>query len=75
MASASLWGCYELLGVTNGCTELEIKSAYKRLALLHHPDKNRGSKRSEERFKLVCLPLLPSDMVRFDFKKYAEVWD
>jgi hypothetical protein len=32
MPSASLWGCYELLGLTNGCTELEIKSAYKRLA-------------------------------------------
>jgi preprotein translocase subunit Sec63 len=75
MLSASLRGCYELLGLTNGCSELEIKSAYKRLALLHHPDKNRGSKRSEERFKLVCLPLLASHMVRFDFKKYADVKD
>jgi DnaJ-class molecular chaperone len=75
MPSASLRGYYELLGLTNGCTELEIKSAYKRLALLHHPDKNRGSKRSEERFKLVCLPLLPSNVVRSHFKKYAEVWD
>lgn len=44
---------YEILEVTTRATPQEIKSAYKRLALLHHPDKNQGDVRSEEMFKLL----------------------
>ena len=46
---------YLVLGLEKGCTELDIIEAYKRLALLHHPDKNRGSPDSEQKFKEVCL--------------------
>ena len=42
---------YEILGLDRNATEDDIKRAYRRLALQHHPDKNPGSKEAEERFK------------------------
>lgn len=42
---------YEILGVQTTATEVEIKRAYRRLAVEHHPDKNKGNKESEEKFK------------------------
>ncbi len=42
---------YEILGVERTATDKEIKAAYRRLALLHHPDKNPGDKGAEELFK------------------------
>ncbi len=42
---------YEALGVAEDASEAEIRSAYKKLAIRFHPDKNPGDAAAEERFK------------------------
>jgi molecular chaperone DnaJ len=44
---------YEVLGVARNASADEVKKAYRRLAMKHHPDRNPGDKSSEDKFKEV----------------------
>lgn len=44
---------YELLGVAPSASTEEIRSAYRKLALKYHPDRNPGNKEAESKFKEI----------------------
>ena len=44
---------YDVLGVARDADEAEIKKAYRKLAMEHHPDRNNGDKAAEEKFKEI----------------------
>ena len=44
---------YEVLGVSRGCDDKALKSAFRKLAMQYHPDRNNGDQTAEVRFKEI----------------------
>ena len=68
---------YEVLGVSKGAGEQDLKSAYKRLARQFHPDLNQGNAEAEEKFKEVAEAYAvlsnPEQRARYDRHGHAGV--
>lgn len=68
---------YSILGVAKTATQDEIKSAYRKLALKYHPDRNPGDKASEEMFKKVsaAYDVLGDETKRRQYDSYGSYTD
>ena len=73
MAPAPLPDYYLCLEIPRSATHPEIKAAYRRLALLHHPDKNIGIDDATTKFQLVCHPF-PSGTRNADAEAIQRSW-
>lgn len=65
---------YQRLGVARDATDEEIKRAYRRLAMRHHPDRNNGAKEAEEQFKALteAYDVLRDPQQRAAYDRYGE---
>lgn len=64
---------YDILGVQRGCDAAALKSAYRKLAMKHHPDQNPGCKVSEETFKEIneAYAILSDPQKRAAYDQYG----
>ena len=67
---------YQVLGVAKTATPEEIKSAYRKLALKYHPDRTKGDKAAEEKFKEVneANEVLSDAIKRKKYDRFGEDW-
>lgn len=65
---------FEVLEVSRTASEDEVKTAYRRLAMRWHPDKNNGSKEAEEKFKELteAYDVLRDPQKRAAYERYGE---
>ncbi len=66
---------YEVLGISRGASEDDIKKAYRRLARKHHPDVNPGDKEAETRFKELseAYAVLSDKEKRAEYDQFGHV--
>src|SRR3979409_1919710 len=64
---------YELLGVQRGASADDIKKAYRKLAMVHHPDRNPGDKAAEHKFKELseAYEILKDDQKRAAYDRFG----
>jgi len=65
---------YEVLGVDKGADKKQIKKAYKRLAMKHHPDRNIDNKAAaEEKFKEIqeAYSVLSNEQKRSSYDQFG----
>lgn len=68
---------YKILGVERNATPEEIKKTYRKLALKYHPDRNRGNKEAEEKFKDIneAYEVLSDKQKRARYDQLGDSWN
>jgi curved DNA-binding protein len=68
---------YKILGIAKNASSEDIKKAYRKLALQYHPDKNKGDKIAEEKFKAVneANSVLIDPEKRKLYDQYGDQWE
>jgi molecular chaperone DnaJ len=64
---------YEILGVSKSASPDELKRAYRKLAMQHHPDRNAGDKNAEQKFKDLneAYDILKDDQKRAAYDRFG----
>ena len=66
---------YQILNISRSASDQEIKSAYRKLAVKYHPDKNPGNQEAEEKFKEAseAYSVLSDPQKRAQFDRFGHV--
>src|SRR5215467_14542323 len=64
---------YKVLGVSKSASADELKAAYRKLAMKHHPDRNPGDKTAEQKFKEIneAYDILKDDQKRAAYDRFG----